>query len=269
MQHNGENDDNIISDAGSRKCKTVLRDYTTCTRAKAAQPCPADITGDHASLWTNDCVVDCCPDNHCVGLVFGGVYTNVETNTSPATPAPTSTTTAATTTRAPYSVYAQLEKECRDHLEPGACDSLKATQDLCQQNGTGLHIDLCPETCGVCQAIKEANCHDTVLDGECAQLIAEKDICHESIAVYTCAASCGLCDILVEQKLALILAGKLSSTASASTAPTTPASTAGTTTTTATTTIKPTTKTTTTTPPTTTTTPGTTAPTQSASSMVP
>ena len=63
-------------------------------------------------------------------------------------------------------------------MEPGICNDLKDTQDLCKQSGPGLHLDLCPETCGVCQAVKEANCHDTVLDGECAKLMAEKDICN-------------------------------------------------------------------------------------------
>ncbi|KAK3798173.1 hypothetical protein RRG08_009061, partial [Elysia crispata] len=196
-----------------------------CKLNLVSHPCPPDVM---SHLVNQDCTIDCCTDNSCVAGHFGGVYTNavgntvlppISTTTVATTPAPTTTTTTPATTTvttlattvAPYNVYAHLQQECRDHLEPGICNDLKETQDLCKQNGTGLHLDLCPETCSVCQAMKEANCHDTVLDGECAKLMAEKDICNGPFARYTCPVSCGLCDVLVEEKLVAILAAKTNS----------------------------------------------------------
>ncbi|GFR70950.1 hypothetical protein ElyMa_003799700 [Elysia marginata] len=162
------------------RCKSHLADHE----------CRADITSTHTHIVWQDCTIDCCEDNNCVAKHFGGVYSNalgntvlppISTTPLPITDTTTISTTMAATTASPaFGIYSQLVQECRDHLEPGICTNLKDTQDLCKQNGTGLHLDLCPETCGVCQAIKEANCHDTVLDGECAQLMAQKDICSVS-----------------------------------------------------------------------------------------
>ncbi|RUS76311.1 hypothetical protein EGW08_015935 [Elysia chlorotica] len=216
------------------QCKdTILK--PSCDRELVTQGCTLSSLN---VLLRSECTVGCCADNYCVGTLLGGVYANAVGNTvlppistttvttpvpttTTTTPAPTTTTTTpapttVATTIAPYNVYAHLQQECRDHLEPGICNDLKETQSLCKSNGTGLHLDICPETCGVCQAIKEANCHDTVLDGECAKLIADKDICNGPLARYTCPVSCGLCDILVEEKLAAIIASKSNTLATAS-----------------------------------------------------
>ncbi|GFR97758.1 hypothetical protein ElyMa_002753400 [Elysia marginata] len=193
-------------------CRDEDDSRSRCLLSVLKNPCPAAMLTDPSLSVPNDCYIDCCTDNSCVGSHFGGVYSNgVGSAVLPpifTSTVSTSTVTTVATTMSPYNVYSKLVQECRDHLEPGVCNDLKATQDLCKENGSGLHVDLCPETCGVCQAIKEANCHDTVLDGECAQLMAEKDICSGALARYTCPATCGLCDILIEEKLVAILAAK-------------------------------------------------------------
>ena len=102
-----------------------------CLIDRITHECRKDITSDQVSYVTSDCTIDCCTDNECVGQHLGGVYDNTATNTlpptlpststtattapttpAPTTPAPTTVTTVATTMAA-YSVYAQLQQECR------------------------------------------------------------------------------------------------------------------------------------------------------------
>ncbi|KAK3732487.1 hypothetical protein RRG08_030687 [Elysia crispata] len=198
--------------------------------------------------------IDCCTDNSCVARHFGGVsYTNAVGNTVLSTgfhdhrgnkfgsnyydnnASKITTVTTLATTVAPYSVYAHLQQECRGlHLEPGICNDLKETyKTYASRTALAFTLTFAPEMRSVCQAMKEANCHDTVLDGECAKLMAEKDISaisyrslHSSLfitswlnilivvddcpvsgascSLHTCPVSCGLRDALVEEKLVAI-----------------------------------------------------------------
>ena len=101
-----------------------------CLLNMLTKGCPKDVMTNLAHSVSEDCYIDCCTDNSCVGKHLGGVYsyitgstgfppdfatTTITTapNTVTTTPVPTTATTTAATTVAPYNVYAHVVQECR------------------------------------------------------------------------------------------------------------------------------------------------------------
>merc|ERR1719242_341196 len=81
-------------------------------------------------------------------------------------------------------------------LEPGLCSMLKSSQDVCHKN-----IDLCPMTCGICNVISSANCHDGILNNGCLSMYVTPGKCGDQLARFTCPKSCGYCDAIVSKKI--------------------------------------------------------------------
>lgn len=77
-------------------------------------------------------------------------------------------------------------------MESGLCSTLKETDDVCHTK-----LQLCPETCGVCEVARDFDCHDTILNNGCENQFVPSGICKESMGKYACPASCGLCDVML------------------------------------------------------------------------
>merc|ERR1711936_1539214 len=150
--------------------------------------------------------------------------TSSPTITTPVTTAPptaplqttTSTKMPVATTTSP-SLYSRFSPSCKDQLEPGLCSMLKSSQDVCHKN-----IDLCPMTCGICNVISSANCHDGILNNGCLSMYVTPGKCGDQLARFTCPKSCGYCDAIVSKKIQDLINSPTSKLATkTATAPTT------------------------------------------------
>jgi len=175
-------------------CTTSLV-HSKCVADKTALPCSLGVA------FRSMCILSCCQTSQCLGQTANGGFPVAGSSTSaPATAAPT---TAAVTSAAPVattaqSVFAKFRNGCKDHLEAGVCSTLQESEDVCHKN---ISIDLCPMTCGICQVVSDANCHDTILENGCHDQYVSKGICGDPLAKYTCPDSCGMCDVIVSQKI--------------------------------------------------------------------
>ncbi|XP_035828146.1 uncharacterized protein LOC106013033 [Aplysia californica] len=181
-------------------CKSNLL-HTKCINDMMSAPC-----GAHQHRIS--CVQSCCASDKCLqNHGFGATTTTqIPRTTTPTAAMRTTPTPPPTTTSAPsQSLYARFKTSCKDQLEAGVCSVLKTAEDVCHKE---LSVDLCPETCGICQVITDANCHDTVLNNGCHDMYVSKGICGDPLAKYTCPASCGMCDSVVSKLIQDLIEGK-------------------------------------------------------------
>merc|ERR1711874_194089 len=163
------------------------------------------------SLSKTSCIQSCYSTDECLQKKgFGATTTTPKGRTTTPTPAVRTVTTTTTTTpppattTAPPSLYSRFKTNCSDQLEAGVCSILMTAEDVCHKQ---LSIDLCPETCGICQIVQTANCHDTILNNGCKSMYVDKGICGDTLAKYTCPDSCGLCDSMVSKKIQDLIDG--------------------------------------------------------------
>jgi len=145
------------------------------------------------------CYWDCCTTNACLNNHFASVM--------PTTPA---TTPAVTTTKPSGSLWDRLNNgQCKDQLAGTGCTDLMKTQDVCHDR---LALDICPDTCGICEALNGNVCEDTVLNNGCADLQQTSDVCSDKLAVFICPKTCNMCDELVNSIITSVIDGTSNAT---------------------------------------------------------